>query len=262
MKAKKQHFIGVAACLALVGATALGAFAQNTACGKPMTLEQKVQRSLDLSEVQYVASRHEYYHSALDHAGEFRDIWAHETPGVSWTNNTDKYIGEKDLKRFMIDGLPKDKTGLLWVHLLTTPVIEISGDGKTAKGVWISVGSVSGAMGGKPSAQWTDEKYGMDFVKENGHWKIWHLHTFVDYYSPVNGSWVTDNMAAPKAQAPEQGQGGKLQAGVKEEPGVKFDIAEPTERGNYYTGYSLTTVPVMNPKPPEPYCTFSETSSF
>jgi hypothetical protein len=267
MKITVKSAAGLAA-IAMAAGMVAPAFAQETdkdACGQVMTTDMKVQKALDIAAVQNVASQHEYYHSALDHAGELEHVWAHQTPGISWTNNTDKYVGEASMKRFLIDGLPKDKTGLLWVHLLTTPVIEIAADGKTAKGVWISVGSVTGGMGDKPKsqweAQWTDEKYGMDFVKENGQWKIWHLRTFVDYYSPVKGSWLKDNIAAPKAQSSEKSKSGKLQAGVKEEPGAKFDMT-PDERGTYYLGYSVDTVPVMDPKPPVPYCHFADTTSF
>jgi len=240
------------------------AVAETDACGKTMTPEQKIQRALDVQAVTNVASRHEYYHSALMHAEEFRDIWAQNTAGVSWTNNTDRYVGVADLKRFMIDGLPKDKTGILWVHNMSTPVIEIAGDGKTAKGVWFSAGTVSGSMGGTPMAAWTSEKYGIDFVKENGKWKIWHLHTFVDYYTPTDKRWIDEggNMNSREVESKRKDMENKLQTGVKEEPGVSFDAMRPTERGEYYIGYDLKTVPVMAPKPPEPYCSFDKATSF
>ena len=241
------------------------AAAQDTACGKPRTLEQKVQRSLDIQEVQNVASMHEYYHNAWAHGDEIRNIWAQKTPGVTWTNNTDKYIGMASLKKFYVDNAKTLPTvGVLAYHMLTTPVIEIAGDGKTAKAVWMSFGEVSGPMGGKGAAAWTQEKYGMDFVKEDGKWKIWHLRTYVDFYSPTDKTWLEPmgNMNAPPPPATPPKEGGKLEAGVKEEPGANFQMVTPDEKGNFYEGYTMKRVPKLEPKPPEPYCTFSETTSY
>ena len=260
MRIETRYLIGVFACLAIIFAAA-GAFAQNTACGKPMTAEQKLQRALDIQAIQNVASLHEYYHSALMHKEEIEAIWAQKTPGVSWTNNTDRYVGMPSLKKFYVDGLPKEKTGVLWVHMLTTPVIEVAGDGKTAKGVWISFGHVSGPMEGKVTSSWAQEKYGMDFVKEDGKWKIWHLRTYVDFYSPIDASWAAMAGYSPQ-DATIQQTIGKLQTKTKKESGVKPDLAEPDEKGVYYREYSLTTVPVMQPTPPVPYCTFGETFSY
>ena len=78
-----------------------------------MNLEEKIQRALDIHEIQNVASLHEYYHTALMHKEELEAIWAQRTPGVSWTNNTDKYVGMESLKRFYVDHLVSDKKSSL-----------------------------------------------------------------------------------------------------------------------------------------------------
>ena len=238
-----------------------------------MSLEDKIQRVMDVQEIQNVASLHEYYHSAMMHKEELEAIWAKKTPGVSWTNNTDRYEGMESLKRFYVDHLVIDKkrsletlhkidpsikvtpenygAGMLWSHMLTTPVIQVAGDSKTAKGIWMSFGHVTGPMRDKMSAMWAYEKYGMDFVKEDGGWKIWHLHTYVDFYCPTDNVWTdpTKNIAS--------GAGTR----VEEEPGGA-DFPEPDKKGVFYKGYNLSTVPKMEPKPPVPYYTFSETFSY
>lgn len=243
-----------AACVAVAGWLPLSTSAKAIACGKPMTEAQKVQRLLDIHEIKNVASLHEYYHTALMHAEELRDIWS-KRDDITWTNNTDKYIGQASMKRFYVDGLPKDRAGAMWYHMLTTPVIEVAGDGRTAKGIWMSFGSVSGAMFNQPpGAQWTQEKYGMDFIKEDGHWKIWRLRTYVDFYTSIDKNWLDpkQNLAAPQEQA-------ATGTGVRAEPGVSFDDMKPDERGNYYEGYHLKRQPALEPKLPVPYCTFKDT---
>lgn len=76
--------------------------------------------------------------------------------------------------------------GAEWVmHTSTTPVIEIAGDGKTAQGAWYSpgIGVLPQYEDGKIHLQsmffW--EKYGADFIKEDGAWKIWHLQMAYDF---------------------------------------------------------------------------------
>ena len=282
MKDGIRRIAGAVAGAAVAGVMMQSADAADLACGKPMTSEQNIQRALDILEIQNVTSLHEYYHNALMHCEELRDIWARKTPGIMWTNNTDKYIGEKSVYKFYCDGVKNMPTiGALWYHMLTTPVVEVSGDGKTAKAIYMSFGNVSGAMGSDPkgAAQWTQEKYGFDMVKEDGRWKIWHLRTYVDFYSPFEKSWLEPgaNIAAPTSGPPqgagappaggpppgaEAGEKPKLEAGIKEEPGVSFAMAEPDEKGNYYEGYHIKKVPKLEHDLPTPYCTFSEVKPY
>jgi len=244
------------------------AHADTDTCGKSMTLAEKVQQTLDVQEIRNVADMHEYYHNALMHQAELDNIWAHSRSDVTWTNNTDKYIGWKSLDKFYVDGLKQmTAAGALWYHMLTTPVIVVAGDGKTAKGIFMSFGNVSGKMGpnGKPAAQWTEEKYGIDFIKENGHWKIWHLRTYVEFYSSTDGTWLNpkDNIASgvgtPPMPTPKDT---KLSAGVKAEPGVSFKMAQPDEKGNFYQGYTPDRIPAYAPEIPKAYCTFSQVKPF
>lgn len=278
MKDGIRRLAGIAAGAAAAGAMMQSAVAADMACGKPMTTEQKVQRSLDILEIQNTTSLHEYYHNALMHCEELANIWARKTPGITWTNNTDKYIGEASVQKFYCAGVPKgqQKVGALWYHMLTTPVVEVSGDGKTAKAIYMSFGNVSGAMGPDPkgAAQWTQEKYGFDLVKEGGRWKIWHLRTYVDFYSPFEKSWLEPgaNIAAAGAAPPgggapppgaaPPGEKPRNQAGVKEEPGVSFQMAAPDEKGAFYEGYNIKKVPKLEPDLPTPYCTFSEVKPY
>jgi hypothetical protein len=237
---------------------------------KELSLEQKVQRSLDIQEVQNVASMHEYYHAALMHKEEYENIWSKTRDDISWTNNNQRMPNRKAFHKFYVEDIVNGKkmwlealhktrpdiavkpenyaAGILWSHTLTTPVIQIAGDGKTAKGIWMSWGHVTNPTDEGFMSTWAYEKYGMDFVKEDGEWKIWHLHTFVDFYSPVNGSWTNPatNMAANKDKKEQK----------------EFPKDPMYEYGEYYTGYSPSTVPVMEPKPPVPYYTFSETFSY
>jgi hypothetical protein len=178
------------------------------ACGKKMTAEMKAQRALDIFEIANIASMHEYYHSALMHEDELNNVWS-KRDDISWKNNSDYYANRKAVYSFYGEGVKKmDKTAALWYHMLATPVIVVAGDGQTAQAVWQSFGNVSGSN----MAQWTEEKYSMDFIKEDGKWKIWHLRTYVEFYTNVDSEklWATQNLSAPAGakNASQLGGGG------------------------------------------------------
>lgn len=55
------------------------------------------------------------------------------------------------------------------------PVIEVAGDGQTAKGLWYCWGSQAQVLSCGPTASWTWGYYAADFVREGNGWKLWHL---------------------------------------------------------------------------------------
>jgi hypothetical protein len=239
---------------------------------KEMTLEQKVQRALDYQEIQNVMSKHMYYHGAGLHKEELRKIWAQKTPGVTWTNQMGVWEGMDSIWQFYGEANEKRQkvnlekisqlypevenkkenygVGTLVTHTLTTAIIEVARDGKTAKGVWYSPGQVTEVGKDlKPMAMWMWEKYGVDFVKEDGEWKIWHIHMFYDFAVPPGTSWAEPQEAPTSDEGPE-GQS------LSDMP--KPDKPSP----DTYKRYSITTVPKLEPRLPEPYETFSETFSY
>jgi hypothetical protein len=135
--------------------------------------------------------------------------------------------------------------GFMWEHCLTTPVIEVAGDGKTAKGMWTSPGAEALALGGELVAQWNWVRYGIDFIKEGGRWKFWHFHIYRTFATPFHKSWVETALeAAPKPEdAPD-------------------DFPRPDRPNTYHDPYSLTRDPRKAPMPPEPYSTFEGTFSY
>jgi hypothetical protein len=76
---------------------------------------------------------------------------------------------------------------------LSSPIIEVAGDGKTAKAYWSGAGQET--MRGDPKANelracWLWEKFAVDFIKEDGKWKIWHLSEFLTFCADYHKSWV------------------------------------------------------------------------
>jgi len=80
--------------------------------------------------------------------------------------------------------------GVLFEHPLATPIIEVAKDGKTAKAYWVSLGHETKPRDGKMTAHWCWGKYAVDFVKEDGQWRIWHFKWFRGFITPYDTSWV------------------------------------------------------------------------
>lgn len=234
-----------------------------------LTLQQQVQKSLDYMSVQNVMGMHMYYHSIGKHGEELEKIWSRKQTDVSFGQNDNFFIGMPSIKYQYVDWKERnDRTdlenvarlypdievkpenygiGTCIVHPLTSPILEIAGDGKTAKGIWYSPGQVTTLdKNGKPQAQIMWEKYGVDFIKEDGEWKIWHIHMYYDFSAPLGKSW-TEPPSNPVLT--DQGHDPNF---------PKPDLVV----SGIYERYSPKRVPKGEPRPPEPYYTFNETFSY
>lgn len=90
--------------------------------------------------------------------------------------------------------------GSLSVDSLSTPVIELAADGQTAKGLWYQGGGGFELTVRGPKAYWNWGRIAVDFIKEDGEWKIWHLLIVTDIKCETGSSWVNGN-PAPMGEA-------------------------------------------------------------
>ncbi len=312
---------------ALVSAVGTGsAYAQGAAKHQPIS---DGERALASWQVQNVMSEHEYYHAAgmnleevdalwVSPNGEFAKTACFFSPG--WVmqgvatvrknygegHQSDKEKAFEELKKVYpelagMDAKTSNIGGEFAMHTSTTPVIEVAGDGKTAKGIWYSPGlgltpHVSGdAVTVGSMFFW--EKYAADFVKEDGKWKIWHLGMYYDFVPQFptsmterlgKGTASAEQAGGPGgapgggAGAPPAGGGGGPQGGgaagapaggaagapnsnvEKGERMTAEDIAKGGMLQNpyKYPSWSPDRKNLITPKFPAPYYTFSETFSY
>jgi hypothetical protein len=140
--------------------------------------------------------------------------------------------------------------GMFQMHTLTTPIIEVAEDGKTAKGMWYTPGMVGGVgQDGKMNNEWMWEKYAVDFIKEDGQWKFWHILVSTDF-----GVGFTKDLNKDARKDAVQGVEGAQAVAQEQNPkDVKKVVG---------VIYSATKVPALYPPMPVPYKTFSETFSY
>lgn len=145
--------------------------------------------------------------------------------------------------------------GTWGVNSPTNPIIEIAGDGKTAKGIWESNGPSlsSSVVNGQLEVHgtWFWRTYAVDFIKEDGQWKIWHFNIVYDISSALDAPYGMDYT---KYRAPERDTYGG--GGVPGLPSPTMANPDP------YLNWSPLRIPQDQPRIPEPYYTFSETFSY
>lgn len=134
------------------------------------------------------------------------------------------------------------------VKPLGTPVIELADDLKTAKGVWYSQGSKADVTASGPVSYWTFGVFAVDFVCEDGAWKIWHLQYLEDVKCLCGQSWAEPEKPFPELPA---------YAALKEER-----LPEPTVKTTLREYYSPSRPLAKLPPLPVPYTTFADTFSY
>ena len=123
---------------------------------------------------------------------------------------------------------------------LTTPMIEVAEDLKTAKAVWWCPGGGAIAHDDKdPEAIWAWGMIGADFINVNDEWKIWHLHYFRYIKCLYEKGWVEDTSLINRPNVPVHA------------------LAKPT---TYHNPYSPLCVREAIPACPRPYDTYTDQS--
>lgn len=210
-----------------------------------------------IHEIQNLMGRYVWEHE-VQKDPEFIDTKFADNPDVSWeVAHMGLYRGRDAVKEILDQHGPRGESispGTLFIHTLTTPVIEIAQDGLTAKGVWKSPGAetITDPNTGKLTGMWAWTKYACDFIKEEGKWKILHYHVYRIFMTPADMNYTDEyemkfmkDMAMPSS--PER---------------AVSDSASKKEPTTYDNPFTASYVPELVPAPPEPYKTFSETFSY
>lgn len=237
-------------------------------------LQQALQRKTDREQIVNLMGRYQYLFAAYRCTDILQELWAkdpdiHLEDGPSGVYLYERNgVGDYYRQRFGEGSQPKP--GQMRMDAMTTPVVEVSGDGKTAKGLWISIGHESAAFpageesgipsvdrsspdgfGNRVFAHWVWKKYAADFLKENGRWKIWHLHIYDIFRCPFDENWVTYSLRRDEDDA-------ALDSRVRLDHGG----ITPENPTTFHWQYRTDAVPVLEPKPPVPYDSFSDTFGY
>lgn len=206
-------------------------------------MAHEIERLQAFVEIQNLMSKYEYLHTSENHQ-ETADMFTKKAPDVRSEMQWGVYEGNESIQRLYVGYHTQDfeeaHIGRFGILPVTNGIVEVAGDGKTAKGMWISTGFVMMA-GDKPRMMHAWCKYGIDFKKEDGKWKFWHVQVYDIMFIP----WDAKSLAEHKAQTERE---------------LPANIA-PDRPPTYKWSYSLTGKTENMPPPPEPYETWDERTS-
>ncbi len=231
------------------------------------TEEEQLVRLWDVETIKQLMCRRAYYLSNEQRREELTALWVQETDNrrtASYGSNWGYYIGmeeiedyyvvkhEKDreaVRQTYVDALPAGTAieagyGCSRMHTLSTPLVRLAGDGKTARGMWYEMAEyTNGAPDGTGEAMILAGQTAVDFIKEAGGWKIWHLFQGNDIFLPPG---------KPMEEIP-------VYLKPEEDP-VRVEFGNPTWAFSAHDntfGWGD-----MYPPMPEPYYTYDSSNSY
>lgn len=204
-------------------------------------LELEMERRRAVVEIQNCIGRYEGVHKAMT-MWMTPQMFALTMPDVSMeVSDWGVFVGPEAVTFQFAQMMKEEPIGTMFDHYICTPIIEVAGDGKTARAKFDSPGHETqiDENGGR-KAYWTWGSYSADFIKEaDGHWRIWHLKWWrtmrTDYYK----SWVDDWQ------------------NIMTGPAHEHDWAQ--EPCTFFHPYDSKTERWPFPLPPEPYETYEGT---
>jgi hypothetical protein len=246
------------ACVAVVCGLPLGHAAQP----KPIS---RLERAADAIEIQNIMGRYSIYVVANEWI-EIGKLFALDEPDVR--QNVPREMSGPDVRAYFEkrndDVLPP---GVMHQHSFLAPLIEVAGDGKTAKGVWDSVGVDTG--NGDNMANWGWVRYAIDFKKLGGEWKIWHMRVSPVWRAPYGEAWSQMVQQASKGAKRGGGAPGAVVgasapgAAPTPPPGPPPGAGAPAQGPEQRWRYSGTDdTPVIPANPPKPYYTFDPADAY
>lgn len=169
----------------------------------------KRQQLQDIMDIQTVMCKYEYLHYPILFPQKIKEVFALDMPDVSMdVGDSGIFLGREGIETVFLKilGTARFAKGAFFMHCITTPVIEVAKDAKTARAVFMSPGIETYYEDqrhtppecykegqAKMAAYWAWGKYSADFIKlEDGSWKIWHLKWWRDFRNNYYKSWVDD----------------------------------------------------------------------
>lgn len=248
-----------------------------------LSLSQRIHNAEGAQMAETLHGIHAYTHAKNDSKREFGYIWSRRDD-VSWAHGFGRWRGWENLwyahvsayiwrgiKNYfnLIDALPEvswldDFRGLgeIAMHALTNDIIEVADDGLSARGYFCTPGHVTNAATGnlKYSGGVLWERYGADYVFEDGEWLYLHEHVCPD----IGGTLDVFNIGAEGyynlINPPKEPMGELVTAAANmQSTNEMARLADPGPLHNNYTPLQ----PVQDTVPwPEPYTTMDENHTY
>ncbi len=176
------------------------------------TDEERIDRLWCQEQIKDLMGRRAMYQANDWRDRELRELWVtqpEELASASYGRNWGYYTGMDNIRAWYVDELNNnikdDNHGVIIMHPITTPLVVLSGDGKTAQGTWWSLGFEGRPHDGQAKVDWYGIRIAADFIRQSdGSWRIWHLFESNDYEYETGSSMGTcKSFPEPGTLAPE-----------------------------------------------------------
>lgn len=231
-------------------------------------------------EVMNITMKYFHYHQCFRDDLIVEELLAKKSPGIHAEHGTSGvYEGFEQVAKWW-KKRPNPK-GKIIFHAISTPVIEVADDLKTAKGIFLLNGIESGlTKSGQLPKQWVQKnlsedgreiwahwgfaKYGIDYILEDGEWKIWHFHAYDMCRATFDKDWISlaqENARIKReAKATDKKPSDKVMYITEDEVIYLPEADKPTTFHFDYNGLD-SKVPLFPPVP-KPYKTFDDTFEY
>ena len=206
--------------------------------------DELIRRVWDVEEVKKLVYKRGVYIANDWRERELDELWVREPEhqaSAAFGKNIGWYVGMDKIRAWYVK---THGAGYMAFHPASTGLVELAGDGRTAKGLFYSIANETESNGdGTAKALWMPEKLGFDFIKEDDEWKIWHVVAAVDLVAEA-GTDYSDQDPYPNYES---------------DP-VMLEFGEPTVRELIHDGTFnwWDDYPAM----PEPYESWSDDISY
>lgn len=220
------------------------------------TDEELIQRVWDVEEIKKLCAKRCYYIANDWRQKELDELWVtgeEAKKTASFGRNWGYYVGMDAIRDYYVAGhdrkigaLPGKNhgDGCLFHHPASTGLVYEAYDGKTARGLWYCISQETLPISDtEADARWYMEKLAIDFLKEDGKWKIWHLVIATDLQSEAGLDYMQQAVYLP-----DEENAAYVEFGTPNLP-----MRTHNEMFNWLDNY---------PAPPVPYQTYNEDNSY
>lgn len=153
-----------------------------------------VRRITDIQDIANLQGRYMYYLEAHRY-DEVMALFSREDPRVSAEiGEGGVYVGRAKVEALFREVLRPFFTlpGMMPLHMLTTPVIEVDSAAGCGHGMWQTIGCNSFPESGGLRAVWQQGTYDNLYVRESGEWRILRMRWIANFRTPFDLGWVKE----------------------------------------------------------------------
>jgi hypothetical protein len=157
-------------------------------------LQAKIQKLEDIEEIQKLQRIYGFYVERWM-AEDIIDLFADGEDSELWLA-AGKFKGKEAITHFFRHGTGKPfpytpDPEFLFQLMQLSGVVDVNPDGKTAKGRWYGFGANAFPVkGGKVNPGWVNGVYEVNYVKEDGKWKLKKVHWSMIFRAPWTEGFV------------------------------------------------------------------------